>query len=231
MAGKKQEAKKKERKKPKRNEKRCHCLLYKTNGPSTCFPIWWLRVVYVHQIRLAMVGAKTAAQHQPFLAKCWQSNEMFPRFRHTQAKISSLVLISLRAKWKMRCTLCTCKIAFSKMKLWRKTSKYRMDGWNIFRKDAPCARTHVVSTSLQCITALRILRHKHRFCVCHNRNYRNVDYIQCRIAHWIRYRRTLRTTTSAQFIEHIRENANDRSGSGLWAVLAREKVATNLLQT
>lgn len=141
MAGKKQEAKKKEKKKLKRNEKRCHCLLYKTNGPSTCFPIWWLRVVYVHQIRLAMVGAKTAAQHQPFLAKCWQSNEMFPRFRHTQAKISSLVLISLRAKWKMRCTLCTCKIAFSKMKLWRKTSKYRMDGIFLERMRRVLART------------------------------------------------------------------------------------------
>lgn len=38
-----------------------------------------------------------------------------------------------------------------------------------------------------------------------NRNYRNVDYIHCRIAHWIRIWRMLDTNTYGSYIKYIME--------------------------
>lgn len=197
-----------------------------TNGPSTYFPILMIEggLRGTRNFVLAMLYRNRSAHTNHLLQNAWQSNGKCLALD----KISSLVLISLRVKWKMRCTLYT--YCWNTNKKATESSCFRNYGakrfyikWmklNIFRKDALYACTHVVSSCSICISLMVCqctMFDKNGTVYCHNRNYRNVHHIKCRISYRICVRRTLQTNTRKLYIEYIGWKSN--GGRILWAVL------------
>lgn len=198
---------------------RLNCSEYSlTNGPSTYFPIWWLRVVYVH---VKFISAMAKKPHQlnnalPTAFKCWQSNECsttFEWFSHdcyASEWVNSMVFIVRYVCEKM--VFGKCEIPCKSVASNEWVERIHLDFYSCF--ETRCAVCLYASCFLLlCITCCLPI---YRSVYIVNRNYRNVDYIHCRIAHWIRIWRMLETNTYGSCIKYIIEmRMKERM---LWAV-------------